>query len=96
MERTILIEKTAKRWKRLELLALGLLFPALLAGLGLMYVSFPDAIAAWLLAGVCFAGIYEQHGKANREPQAQNRDLQGGRRQRCRPHQRTARQRQIG
>ena len=57
MERTLLIEKTAKRWKRLELLALFLLFPLLLGGLGLMYVSFPAAIAAWLLAGVCFAGF---------------------------------------
>lgn len=57
MEPTILIEKTAKRWKRLELLALGLLFPTLLAGLGLMYVSFAAAIAAWILAGVCFAGF---------------------------------------
>lgn len=57
MERTILIEKTGKRWKRLELLALGLLFPALLTGLGLMYVCFPAAIAAWILAGVCFAGF---------------------------------------
>ena len=55
MERTILIERTAKRWKRLELFALGLLFPALLAGVGLMYVSFPAAIAAWILAGVCSA-----------------------------------------
>ena len=33
MERTLLIEKTAKRWKRLELLALFLLFLALFAGL---------------------------------------------------------------
>lgn len=53
----ILIEKTAKRWKRLELIALALFFPALFVGLGLMYVSFPAAIAAWLLAGVCFAGF---------------------------------------
>lgn len=57
MEPTILIEKTAKRWKRLELLALGLLFPMLIAGLVLMYVSFPAAIAAWILVGVCFAGF---------------------------------------
>lgn len=57
MERTILIEKTAKRWKCLELLALGLLFPALLAGLGLMYVGLAAAIAAWVLAGMCFAGF---------------------------------------
>jgi len=57
MEPTILIEKTAKRWKRLELLALGLLFPTLLAGFGLMYVSFVAAITAWILAGVCFAGF---------------------------------------
>ena len=57
MERTLLIEKTAKRWKRLELIALSLFFPALFVGLGLMYVSFPAAIAAWLLAGVCFAGF---------------------------------------
>lgn len=57
MERTLLIEKTAKRWKRLKLIALGLFFPALFVGLGLMYVSFPAAIAAWLLAGVCFAGF---------------------------------------
>lgn len=57
MEPTILIEKTAKRWKRLELIALGLFFPALFVGLGLMYVSFPAATAAWLLAGVCFAGF---------------------------------------
>ena len=57
MEPTILIEKTVKLWKRLELLALGLFFPALFAGLGLMYVSVPAAIAAWILAGVCFAGF---------------------------------------
>ena len=57
MKTAILIEKTAKRWKRLELLALGLLFPTLFAGLGLMYVSFAAAIAAWILAGLCFAGF---------------------------------------
>lgn len=57
MEPTILIEKTAKRWKRLELLALGLLFPMLIAGLVLMYVSLAAAIAAWIFAGVCFAGF---------------------------------------
>lgn len=57
MEPTILIEKTVKLWKRLELLGLGLFFPALFAGLGLMYVSFAAAIAAWILAGVCFAGF---------------------------------------
>ena len=57
MEPTILIEKTAKRWKCLELLALGLFFPELFAGLGLMYVSLAAAITAWLLAGVCFAGF---------------------------------------
>ena len=51
----ILIEKTAKRWKRLELLALFLLFSALFAGLGLMYVN--AAIAAWILAGMCFSGF---------------------------------------
>ena len=51
MEPTILIEKTAKRWKRLELLALGLFFPALFAGLWLMYVSLAAAIAAWIFAG---------------------------------------------
>lgn len=27
------------------------------SGLGLMYVSFAAAIAAWILAGVCFAGF---------------------------------------
>lgn len=53
----ILIEKTAKCWKRLELLALSLLFPMLLAGLGLMYVSLAAAIAAWILAGMSFAGF---------------------------------------
>ena len=57
MERTLLIEKTARRWKRLELLALGLLFPLLFAGLGLMYVNVAAAIAAWVLAGMCFAGF---------------------------------------
>lgn len=57
MEPTILIEKAAKRWKHLELLAFSLLFPALLAGLRLMYVSFAAAITAWILAGVCFAGF---------------------------------------
>ena len=57
MERTLLTEKTAKRWKRLELIALGLFFPALFVGLGLMYVSFPAAIAAWIFAGMCFSGF---------------------------------------
>lgn len=30
----------------------------LIAGLVLMYVSFPAAIAAWILVGVCFAGFW--------------------------------------
>ena len=50
MEPTILIEKTAKRWKRLELLALGLFFPALFAGLWLMYVSLAGFYAVKILA----------------------------------------------
>ena len=57
MEPTILIEKNAKRWKRLELIALFLLFLALFAGLGLMYVNVAAAIAAWILAGMCFSGF---------------------------------------
>lgn len=51
-EKTILIEKTAKKFKLRELACLGGLFVFLLAGLGLMYWKMPVAITSWVLAGV--------------------------------------------
>ena len=59
MEPTILIEKTVKSWKRLELLALGLLLPMLIAGLVLMSASLPPSprILWSVFAGFCTVKI---------------------------------------
>ena len=58
--KTILIEKTAKRLKRGELIVTAILFLTLFAGFGLLYVAISAAVAAWLLSGVClvaFVGV---------------------------------------
>lgn len=53
MEKIVLIERTSKQLKRLELIATAMLFLSLLAGFGLLYVAIPLAIVAWTLSGVC-------------------------------------------
>ena len=53
MDKTVLIEQTSKRLKRWELIVTAMLFLTLFAGLGLLYVAIPFAVAAWLISGVC-------------------------------------------
>lgn len=57
MEKTILIEQTAKRIKLMELIVLTALFFCIAAGLGLMYVSLGLGIAMFILAGIAFIGF---------------------------------------
>ena len=59
-DKTILIERTSKRLKCWELIVTAVLFLTLFAGLGLLYVAIPAAVAAWSLSGVCllvFIGV---------------------------------------
>lgn len=59
-DKTILIERTSKRLKRWELIVTAVLFLTLFAGLGLLYVAIPAAVAAWSLSGGCllvFIGV---------------------------------------
>ena len=59
MDKTLLIECTAKRLKRWEFIVTTILFLTLFASLGLLYVAIPLAVAAWSLSGVC-AGVYSR------------------------------------
>lgn len=47
MDKTVLIEQTSKRLKRWELIVTAMLFLALFAGFGLLYVAIPVAVVAW-------------------------------------------------
>ena len=54
MEKTVLIEQTAKKIKLPEGIVLMCLFGSLAAGLGLMYLWFPLGIAMFCIVGVAF------------------------------------------
>ena len=54
MEKTVLIEQTAKKIKLAELIVLMCLFGSIAAGFGLMYLWFPLGIAMFCIAGVAF------------------------------------------
>ena len=54
MEKTVLIEQTAKKIKLAELIVLMCLFGSIAAGLGLMYLWLPLGIAMFCIAGLAF------------------------------------------
>ena len=60
MEKTVLIEQTAKKIKLAELIVLMCLFGSFAAGLGLMYLWLPLGIAMFCIVGVAalaFCGV---------------------------------------
>ena len=60
MEKTVLIEQTAKKIKLAELIVLVCLFGSIAAGLGLMYLWLPLGIAMFCIVGVAalaFCGV---------------------------------------
>ena len=54
MEKTILIEQTARKIKLAELIVLMCLFGSLAAGLGLMHLWLPLGIAMFCITGISF------------------------------------------
>ncbi len=54
MEKTVLIEQTAKKIKLDELIVLVCLFGSIAAGLGLMYLWLSLGIAMFCIAGLAF------------------------------------------
>ena len=54
MEKTVLIEQTAKKIKLAELIVLVVLFGSIAAGLGLMYLWLPLGIAMFCVTGISF------------------------------------------
>ena len=54
MEKTVLIEQTAKKVKLAELTVLTVLFGSIAAGLGLMYLWLPLGIAMFCITGISF------------------------------------------
>ena len=52
MEKTVLIEQTAKKIKLAELIVLVCLFGSIAAGLGLMYLWLPLGIAMFCITGI--------------------------------------------
>ena len=54
MEKTVLIEQTAKKIKLAELIVLMCLFGSIATGLGLMYLWLPLGIAMFCIVGVAF------------------------------------------
>ena len=54
MEKTVLIEQTAKKIKLAELIVLVCLFGSVAAGLGLMYLWLPLGIAMFCITGISF------------------------------------------
>ena len=54
MEKTVLIELTAKKIKLAELIVLTVLFGSIGAGLGLMYLWLPLGIMMFCIAGIAF------------------------------------------
>ena len=57
MEKTVLIEQTAKNIKLVEAIVLTILFGSIAAGLGGMYLSFALGIGMFILAGIAFVGF---------------------------------------
>lgn len=60
MEKTVLIEQTAKKIKLAELIVLVCLFGSIAAGLGLMYLWLPLGIAMFCIVGIvvlAFCGV---------------------------------------
>ena len=58
MEKTVLIEQTAKKIKLAELIVLVCLFGSIAAGLGLMYLWLPLGIAMFCIVGVAALAFY--------------------------------------
>ena len=54
MEKTVLIEQTAKKIKLAEAIVLALLFASIAAGLGGMYLSLTLGIMMFCIAGIAF------------------------------------------
>ena len=54
MEKTVLIEQTAKKIKLAELIVLMCLFGSITAGLGLMYLWLPLGIVMFCITGISF------------------------------------------
>ena len=54
MEKTVLIEQTARKIKFAELIVLMCLFGSIAAGLGLMYLWLPLGIAMFCITGISF------------------------------------------
>ena len=54
MEKTVLIEQTAKKVKLAELTVLVCLFGSFAAGLGLMYLWLPLGIVMFCITGISF------------------------------------------
>ena len=54
MEKTVLIEQTAKKIKLAELIVLMCLFGSISAGLGLMYLWLPLGIVMFCITGISF------------------------------------------
>ena len=57
MEKTVLIEQTAKKIKLAELIVLMCLFGSIAAGLGLMYLWLTLGIVMFILAGIALIGF---------------------------------------
>ena len=60
MEKTVLIEQTAKKIKLAELIVLVCLFGSFAAGLGLMYLWLPLGVVMFCIVGVtalAFCGV---------------------------------------
>lgn len=54
MEKTVLIEQTAKKIKLAEAIVLAVLFASIAAGLGGMYLSLTLGIMMFCIAGIAF------------------------------------------
>ena len=57
MEKTVLIELTAKQIKLAEGIILFALFASLLAGFGLLYIAVPLGLGFFLLTLLCFVAF---------------------------------------
>lgn len=57
MEKTVLIEQTAKKIKLAEAIVLAVLFASIAAGLGGMYLSLTLGIVIFILAGIALVGF---------------------------------------
>ena len=57
MEKTVLIEQTAKKIKLAEAIVLAVLFASIAAGLGGTYLSLTLGIVMFILAGIALVGF---------------------------------------